>query len=166
MKKPEVSNNQTLDQKDKQILRELHTDPRQSVADISRKTGIRRDTVMYRIKRLEERNLIHSYHLILNPDALGLSHFIGVLIKTIPATSSLTESFEHQVAQLPNVTHIMKFMGRYNYMILIAAGSVQESNTVLDTIKAIHHDFITDVEVMNLVDEPKIDDFSALVDLL
>jgi DNA-binding Lrp family transcriptional regulator len=60
-----------LDEKDEKILEVLDKKSRSSIADISRKTGIPRDTVLYRMKKMEEKKVIRFYHTALNPSILG-----------------------------------------------------------------------------------------------
>ena len=50
-----------LDQKDKKILSLLDHDARLTVAEISRKTGIQRDSVLYRINRMKKMRVIRFF---------------------------------------------------------------------------------------------------------
>ena len=44
----------TLDKKDKKILQALDKNARLSIANISRKTGIQRDSILYRINKMKK----------------------------------------------------------------------------------------------------------------
>ena len=89
-----------LDEKDREILKMLVADPRSSVADIAREVGVQRDTVMYRIRRFETRGLISKYHTILEPQALGLSIFMLVLVKTAPVAGDVLEELPQKGVRL------------------------------------------------------------------
>ena len=48
----EYTSEQKLDAKDKKIISALMENARYSIAEIAKKTGLRRDSVIYRIKKL------------------------------------------------------------------------------------------------------------------
>lgn len=64
-----------LDAKDKQLLFQLNCNSRQSLSDLSRKVGLGRDLVSYRVNRLEEEGVITKYTTALNPYRLGFTLF-------------------------------------------------------------------------------------------
>ena len=58
---------QNIDAKDKKLLRVLFEDGRMSIADLSRKTGLRRDSIARRLKRLRKDRIITAFVPIINP---------------------------------------------------------------------------------------------------
>lgn len=152
-----------LDEKDRAILRLELKDPRIPVADIARELGVQRDTVLYRLKRLETRGLIKKYHVILSVSALGLTSFMMLLIKLSPVRKEAVDAFIDTLVAHPNVTHISRLVGRYDYLVQIAAEDIVAFDAVLDEIKTQHHDVIADIDISSVIDGPKIDDFSGLV---
>mgnify|MGYP000274137641 CR=1 FL=1 len=60
-----------LDKKDKKILEILNDNARLTIAGISRKTGIQRDSVLYRVKKLKDSGVIRFFHSVLDPTVLG-----------------------------------------------------------------------------------------------
>jgi len=60
-----------LDGKDKKILKALDQNARLSIANISRKTGIQRDSVLYRINKMKKEGVIKFFHTALDPVILG-----------------------------------------------------------------------------------------------
>jgi DNA-binding Lrp family transcriptional regulator len=162
-KGPLGSTTVNLDEKDRAILRLVVRDPRMQVADIAREVGVQRDTVMYRIKRLEKRGLIMKYHTILDPLALGLGVFMMVLIKLHPVSKIDLESFLAKLKDHPNVTHVSRLVGKYDYFLQIAAQDIVAFDAVLDCIKAIQIGLIADTEISNVIDGIKTDDFSGLL---
>lgn len=152
-----------LDEKDREILKILVADPRASVADISRKVGAQRDTVMYRIKRFEKRGLISKYHTILDPQALGLNIFMMVLLKIAPVSTELVNDFLEQLVVHKNVTHISRLIGKYDYFIQMAAEDIKAFDAALDEVKTKGKGIIVDMEMASIIDGPKTDDFSGLI---
>lgn len=60
-----------LDQKDRKILFELELNARIPETQLAKKTGLSREVVAYRLKKLEERKIILKYHPIVNSMNLG-----------------------------------------------------------------------------------------------
>ncbi len=149
--------------RDKEILRVLAQDPRTSIADIAREIEAQRDTVAYRIGRLERKGVISKYHTILDPQALGLSVFMLALIKMNPVGGEAVASFVEKLVAHPHVTHVSRLLGRYDYFVQIAAEDVVAFDQVLDEIKAMQPGIIADIEIANIIDGLKTDDFSGLL---
>lgn len=152
-----------LDARDKQILKLLAQDPRTSIADIAREIEAQRDTVAYRIGRLERKGVISKYHTILDPQALGLSVFMLALIKMNPVGGAAVTAFVEKLVAHPNVTHVSRLLGRYDYFVQVAAEDVVAFDQVLDEIKAMQPGVIADIEIANIIDGLKTDDFGGLL---
>ncbi len=60
-----------LDLKDKKILYELDKNARASISDIGRAVRLNKNTVNYKIKRLEEQKVILSYYTVIDNSKLG-----------------------------------------------------------------------------------------------
>ncbi|MFH0869661.1 MAG: Lrp/AsnC family transcriptional regulator [archaeon] len=65
----------TLDLKDKKILYELDLNARQSNSQIAKKVRLNKNTVNYKIKRLEENKVILSYYAVIDSTKLGYFSF-------------------------------------------------------------------------------------------
>ncbi|MDA3836049.1 MAG: winged helix-turn-helix transcriptional regulator [Nanoarchaeota archaeon] len=61
--------------KDKKILHELEKDARITNSQIAKKVGLSKDAVGYRIKQLEEKELIRGYRAIVDVNRLGYNLF-------------------------------------------------------------------------------------------
>jgi len=62
-----------LDDTDRAILEVLLEDARTSQRALARRVGIAQGTVLNRLRRLEEMNVIQGYSVILDPSAVGWS---------------------------------------------------------------------------------------------
>lgn len=152
-----------LSDTDRIILKYLLKDPRASIADIARETGIQRDTVHYRIDRFEKRGLITKFHVIIDPMALGCEIFMLVLIKLAPLEKDIRNAFLKKLVKHKNVTHVSRLVGKYDYYIQMAATDIIAFDTALDEIKSFHTGIITEIEMANVIDGLKTDDFSGLI---
>lgn len=152
-----------LDKKDRQILSLLNQDARQSIADISRELGVQRDTVYNRIDRMERKGLISRYRPIIQPEVLGYDLFAIVMLQITPTPSEQLSSFTEQLVALPHVTHANKTAGSYDYVLYTAHQTMEQFNSTLDQIKSIQPGLVQKIEVVNILDELKTDDFSGLL---
>ena len=152
-----------LDAKDKRILEILIHNARASVADISRETGIARDTVAYRIEQLEKKGVIDRYLSVIKPEAIGKAFFACVLVKMRPSVKAVLDAYTQHFARIPEVTHLTRTIGQYDYVMFIAVRSARDLDTTLDTIKAVQPEQVDSIDVLNIIEEPKIDDFSGVL---
>ena len=60
-----------LDIKDKKILYELDTNSRQSIPQLSKKVGLHKNTIRYRIRRFEKKGIIKNYYTVIDSYKLG-----------------------------------------------------------------------------------------------
>jgi Lrp/AsnC family transcriptional regulator len=152
-----------LDERDRAILRILLCDPRTSVADIARDVGAQRDTVLYRIERLEREGVVAKYHTIVEPSSLGLPVFMLLLIKIAPVTPEKQGAFVQKLVALPNVTHIARLIGPYDHFVQVACANIVEFDSLLSEIKSLTPGVIQDITTSTIIDGIKTDDFSELV---
>src|SRR3989344_5904081 len=97
-----------LDQKDKKILKVLDKNARISIADISRKTGIQRDSVLYRINKMEKQEAIKFFHTVLDPTLLGYPIYTFVNFVLYNLTEENEKSFLSFLKNHSNVVYVAK----------------------------------------------------------
>ena len=71
-----------MDDKDIEILKHLSVDGRQSARQLSHRLGVSTVTILSRIKKLEEQNIIQGYSVRLNAELLGFEITALIEIKT------------------------------------------------------------------------------------
>lgn len=152
-----------LDEKDRKILRLLIEEPRITVADIARKVGAQRDTVIYRMRRFEKKGLIMKYHVVIDSAALGLDIFMLVLVKTAPVGQAELDELIEGLMQHKNVTHVAKLVGKYDFMLYMAASDMVAFDQALTEVKSIKEGVIIEIEPIGVSEAYKIDDFLALI---
>jgi Lrp/AsnC family transcriptional regulator for asnA, asnC and gidA len=64
-----------IDIKDKKILYQLDLDSRQTVTQIGKKVGAKKDNVSYRIKRLKDQGIIQNYYTVIDSSKLNYTSF-------------------------------------------------------------------------------------------
>ena len=79
-----------VDLKDRKILFELEQDSRQSLSQIAKKVGLKKETVFHRMRSLEKRGIIKNYLTEINIYKLGFQ-FYPILIKFQNSTPQIEE---------------------------------------------------------------------------
>jgi len=79
---------QNLDVKDRKILYQLDLDSRQTLTQIGKKVGSKKDVVSYRIKRLIDKGIIKNFYTVIDSSKFGYTSFRIYLIfqRTTPDT--------------------------------------------------------------------------------
>jgi len=97
-----------LDDVDIKILRELLKNARLSYRAIADRVGVAIGTVISRIKRMEEDDLIMGYSAVLNHEKLGYE--LTVITEITVSKGKLVE-VEKEVASIPNVCCVYDITG-------------------------------------------------------
>ncbi len=152
-----------LDQKDKRILEALNKNARISIANISRKTGIQRDSVLYRIKRMEKQKAIRFFHAVLNPTVLGypIYTFVNFVLHNLGEEDE--RLFLSFLKMHPNVVYVAKTTGKWDFAINIAAKDLKHFDEIMSQIRMKFSKIIKEYETASIIQEYKYD---YMVDLI
>ena len=154
-----------LDDKDKAILKVLLDNPRAPVTYIAEKCNMLRDSVRYRLKKMEEAYLVYDYHVIVNPKVLGYEYFAHIFIKLEPVTDEDLQPFHMKLKNMPNVTHITLLLGSIDMVLTVAAKDATDFGRIVNEIKTTDKKIIANLEIATIVDDIKIDDLRQLIDI-
>jgi len=125
-----------LDLKDKKILYYLNTNARQSNAQIAKKIGLSAEVVNYRIKKLEENNIITSYQLIANLSKLGIYQF-KICLSLQHITSKILDKIIQDLKEKEEIKWIVLCSGSWDLIISAEAYSISQINQIKNkTIEA------------------------------
>lgn len=125
----------TLDNTDKDILFALDKNARKSIAAISNETGIQRDTIKYRIKRLENSEVISFYHPIMNPQALGYPLYVSLYIKINDVSQELKNKFVTYVNANPHIIYGATTKGSFDFVLGVVAKDLGHYSSILKELK-------------------------------
>ncbi len=119
------------DKLDRELLSLLQTNARESAANLARKLGTARTTILSRITRLERDGVIAGYTVRLAQDLLnqGLQAFVGLSVS--PKSG---REVERMLARMPEVRSLCAVSGQFDYMVLLRAESAMRMNALLDEI--------------------------------
>jgi len=152
-----------LDKKDKKILECLDKNGRISIANISRKTGIQRDSVLYRIKKMKKQKVIRFFHTVLNPSILGYPVYTFVNFILYNFSEEDEKVFLSFLKTHPNVVYVAKTTGKWDFTINIAAENLKQFDEIMREIRREFSKIIKDYETASIIQEYKYD---YLVDLI
>jgi DNA-binding Lrp family transcriptional regulator len=97
-----------MDETDVKILRKLLSDARFSYRKIADQIGVSPPTVLARVKRLEDDNIIKFYSAILDHEKLGYD--LTAIIEVTSVKGNISE-VENHIAKFPNVCAVYDITG-------------------------------------------------------
>ena len=141
-----------LDRKDQRILYELYKNARIPISIIAKKVELSKDTIKYRIQRMEKTGLILGYTSVVNLNRLGL-HWNILLLQTKFENSEKEAKFVEFLQSYKNVIKVMKCSGKWDYQIDVVYSSILELNETIKKIKELT--LLLDFSVLNCLKELK-----------
>ncbi len=114
-----------LDLKDRRILYELDLNARQSSSEIAKKVKLSKDTINYRIKRMEKLGVIQGYYAILDASKLGYISF-RVYIRYFEITPQKEEEIVNHLVKEKNVGWVAKKEGNHDLAFMFWAKDIYE----------------------------------------
>lgn len=123
-----------MDDTDRALVAALTTDARVSVATLARRLRLARSTVQARLERLERSGAIAGYTVRLGEGARPDRIRATVLLSIEPRSQTATVA---RLKVLAEVERVHTTSGRFDLLVLVAAGSTAALDGVLDAIGAI-----------------------------
>lgn len=119
------------DDLDHQLLALLQANARESTANLARKLGVARTTVLARLSRLERSGAIVGYTARLGAQSAERSVQAYVGITTAPKSA---RDVTAQLARLPELRQLCSVSGEFDYIALLRTDSTARLDTLLDQI--------------------------------
>jgi DNA-binding Lrp family transcriptional regulator len=119
------------DDLDRQLLALLQANARDSTANLARKLGVARTTVLARLNRLESSGVIVGYtaRLAADTEDQGVSAYVGIVVE--PKTA---RDVTRQLGRLPELRQLSSVSGEFDYLALVRAEDTRRLDAVLDQI--------------------------------
>ena len=121
----------TPDALDRKLLAQLQANARESTANLARKLGVARTTVIARMARLEREGVVVGYSARLAHDAgeHGVQAFVGITVEPKAAREAL-----RLLGRLPELKQLCSVSGEFDYMATLRAESTRRLDALLDEI--------------------------------
>lgn len=119
-----------MDKIDKKILAALQTDSSGSIADLAERAGVSQTPCWRRIKKLEEAGVIERRVALLNPEKLGLSLTVFVLIRAAHHDEAWLKRFSEKTAEFPEIQEIHRLTGDIDYLLKLVVRDVDDYDRI------------------------------------
>jgi DNA-binding Lrp family transcriptional regulator len=132
-----VNNSDKIDELDRKILSLIQEDSRLTMQQIAKSIGnISKVAVSYRLKKLEDREIIERYNAKLNPEKLDRGYLvISRAMCNVKGQKELEVS--KKIARLPGIQSVYGIFGDYDLMIVARTRNKEEAKKLLDKINGI-----------------------------
>jgi len=119
------------DSTDRDLIALLQANARESVANLARKLGLARTTVLARLSRLEANNVIVGYTVRLGSDAAdqGIQAYVGISINP-----KVQRDVIKRLTRFPELRQLASVSGEFDYMALLRAPTPTRLDALLDEI--------------------------------
>ena len=119
-----------LDKINIKILQLLQQDASIPQRELAATVGLSQNACWRRIKSMKDDGVIMGETIILNPEKLGLSLTVFVMIKTRQHSDSWLEKFRNQLLCMPQIVDFYRIAGEYDYMIKVVAKDMNDFDLV------------------------------------
>jgi Lrp/AsnC family leucine-responsive transcriptional regulator len=137
---------QSVDENDLRILHSLSKDAQLSNLTLAKELDVSKDTIKYRITKLEEEKYILQYRPVVNYSVLGFS-INSLLIKTNHNPGSI-EEFEAGIKKHDAVLWATKTFGYYNYIVYVITKDLEEFHEIINSMKEDFSNTIKTYEIL------------------
>lgn len=122
-----------LDIKDKKILSIFSANSRIPLTQLSKKIGLSRDAVNYRIKNYEKSGVIQGYRTMVDMSKFGYraNH---LFIRLNNPTKEIEQKILNKLVKRPFVRAVIKFSGNYDFEIAFVTKDIDDFDRVLTEI--------------------------------
>ena len=122
-----------FDSVDYRILAELQSDGRMTNVELATRVGLTAPPCLRRVRALEERGAIESYHARLNNQALGYAITVFAMVSLKSQAEPDLQAFEAHVATLDPVRECHMLNGEIDFILKVVARNLQEFQSFLTT---------------------------------
>ncbi|MFA5174490.1 MAG: Lrp/AsnC family transcriptional regulator [Candidatus Pacearchaeota archaeon] len=138
-----------LDVKDKKILGILGSDARMPLTQISKRVGLSRDAVNYRINNYETKGIIQGYRTIVNMSALGYNNH-HLFIKLNNPSQEVEQQIIKKLKNHAFIRVILKFSGNFDFEIGFVAKDINELDKRITQITEDCSGNLQDYEILTI----------------
>ncbi|NLW21816.1 MAG: Lrp/AsnC family transcriptional regulator [Tissierellia bacterium] len=125
-----------MDELDMEILKLLENNGRMTHEEIGRRLHISRPAIHQRVAKLEQKNIIQSYHAKINWSALGqvISAIVFINVRTLDFNKTMKEILDIQIDGL-TIEECYRITGQWCLMLKVRA-------ELTDQITALHDELL------------------------
>ena len=123
-----------LDDLDWRLLARLQEDARVSTAELARQFKLSPPGVQKRLRRLEEKGVIHRYVTVVNREAVGLDLLCFVLVMLAHHRADSVKRFRAGVVAMPEVLECHHLTGEFDCLLKLVVANHEELQRFLERL--------------------------------
>lgn len=149
-KYPKTLREPDIDKIDYEIIRNLANNSRITILELAKKLKVDSSTVIYRIKKLKQNEILGTYTLAINFDKFGVQHLqINFKLRNNASVNKIINFFSvHKNATFATVT-----LGKYDLTIELVVKDNKELREILDNLKEKYSNEIIDHDTFLIIKE-------------
>lgn len=120
-----------LDHIDLKILRILQQNCKITNLDLSKQIGLSPAPTLERVKKLENTNVLASYHAVVNPNNLGLSVKTFVLVSLAWDKQNALDNFIQKINEIDAITECYVITGEADILIKVVCKNIAHYEEIL-----------------------------------
>lgn len=124
----------SLDQIDRNILRELQLDATLSQRALADRVGLSQNASWRRLQALRAAGVIAGHTLRLDAAKIGLGLTVFVMVRTRHHSREWLTLFRRSVLTIPNVIDFYRIAGDYDYMLKVVAEDMNDFDRVYQNL--------------------------------
>jgi len=125
--------NETLDDIDRILMRQLVADGRSTLTELAASAGLSVSAVQSRVRRLESRGVITGYSARVNPEAVG--HLLSAFVAITPLDPSQPDDAPARLQHIEEIESCHSVAGEESYILLVRAASARALEDLLRRIR-------------------------------
>src|SRR4051794_20136392 len=114
-----------IDAIDRRILAELQRDATLSVDQLSERIDLSRNACWRRVKLLEKEGVIRSRVTLVDPEKLGLSLMVFIIVRTASHDPEWLARFKSAVTAFPEIISVYRMSGDLDYVLRARVADVK-----------------------------------------
>ena len=120
-----------LDKIDLKILKLLQENGKISNLQLSSEIGLSPAPTLERVKKLENVNIIKSYHASVSAGALGLGIKAYIQISLVRQIDNVMSKFNESINQIDEIVECCQVTGNFDYMLKVYVKDIPEFETLI-----------------------------------
>ena len=126
-----------MEKLDRLLVQLLAVDGRMSYTDLGKATGLSTSAVHQRVRRLEERGVIHGYQAIVDPAQVGLP--LTAYISLSPLDPAAPDDIPERISHFSEIESCHSVAGDFNYITKVRVATPLDLEELLARLRAAAH---------------------------
>ncbi|MEW6472810.1 MAG: Lrp/AsnC family transcriptional regulator [Actinomycetota bacterium] len=114
----------SLDEVDRQLLKLLQKDARQTNKELADAVGIAQSTCLERVRALRARGVVTGYRADVDLNALGRPIQAVLMVRLAPKTTASVRAFQHDMLRRPETLSVSTVAGVDDFILQVAVPDV------------------------------------------